>query len=80
MTGDELRNHIRGTGLSQVEFAHVVAGVDPRTVRRWVAGTTPIPVTLSRWMARAQFTVTPHVVVVTIPRIARRRRRAPAAT
>jgi len=42
MTPAELRAALADLGLSQVGFARV-ARVDPRTVRKWVAGERSIP-------------------------------------
>ena len=42
MTGDELRNAIDALGLSQTGTAKAL-GVDPRTMRYWLANERPIP-------------------------------------
>ena len=42
MTPAELRAALADLGLSQVGFARL-ARVDPRTVRKWVAGASAIP-------------------------------------
>jgi transcriptional regulator with XRE-family HTH domain len=42
MTGAQLRKLLAGHGLTRVALADKL-GVDARTVRRWLAGTTPIP-------------------------------------
>jgi DNA-binding transcriptional regulator YiaG len=51
VTPETLRATITASGLSQVEWARTVAGRDPRTVRRWLAGET-IPPTTADWLAR----------------------------
>lgn len=68
MTPEQLRALIAGTGLSQSEFAVTVAGVDPRTVRHWLAGTHPVPSRFADWLARASVTVEPAAVVITVAR------------
>lgn len=42
MTSSELRSALEALTLSQVKLSQVI-GLDPRTVRRWVLGETPIP-------------------------------------
>jgi hypothetical protein len=39
----KLRKAIRASGLSRSAFARTVLVRDPRTLRRWLAGTNPIP-------------------------------------
>ncbi len=42
MTQDQLRAAIETLGTSQAALARLV-GVNPRTMRRWIAGDSPIP-------------------------------------
>ena len=42
MTPAEFKARLKMLKVSQVRFSRVV-GVDPRTVRRWVSGQTPVP-------------------------------------
>lgn len=42
MTPQELKRHLQRTGLSQTETARRLK-VNARTVRRWIAGDSPIP-------------------------------------
>ena len=51
MSPEQLRAEIEASGLSQVEWARTVAGRDPRTVRRWLAGETIPPATVD-WLIR----------------------------
>jgi hypothetical protein len=41
---------IESSGLSILQWARTVAGVDHRTVRRWLAG-DPIPESRAMWLA-----------------------------
>lgn len=45
-----LRAAIRRSGLSNRQFAERVLARDERTVRRWIAGTSPIPDAVVRWL------------------------------
>ena len=69
MTPEALRALIAELGLSQVEFARTVAGVDPRTVRLWLAGTHPVPASLAKWLASASIAVRAGAVLITVPRM-----------
>ena len=42
MTGIELRQLLRGIGLSQVAAAKAI-GINPRTMRKYVAGDLKVP-------------------------------------
>lgn len=42
MSPDELKDCILSMGLTQAAAAHQI-GVDVRTVKRWLAGSVPIP-------------------------------------
>ena len=42
MTPDQLRAAIETLGTNQAALARAV-GVNPRTMRRWIAGDSPIP-------------------------------------
>lgn len=68
VTPDALRALITSSGLSASEWARTVAGRDPRTVRRWLAGDA-IPESVADWLARlGTVRVTAQDVVVTIAR------------
>lgn len=41
MTATQFRDHLNRLGLTQMAFARLV-GTNPRTVRRWAAGDSPI--------------------------------------
>jgi hypothetical protein len=45
-----LRGAISLSGLSARSFAETVLVRDERTVRRWIAGDTPIPSVLRHWL------------------------------
>ena len=47
---DKLRVLIKHSGLSVSAFARVVVMREPRTVRRWLSGESPIPVVVQAWM------------------------------
>jgi plasmid maintenance system antidote protein VapI len=42
MTGDQLRRYLVRNKLTHADFAKIVQR-DERTVRRWIAGDSPIP-------------------------------------
>jgi len=42
MTPSQLKQHLQRVGIGQMEAARRLK-VNPRTVRRWVAGDSPIP-------------------------------------
>ncbi len=68
ISAETLRAIIEASGLSQVEWARTVAGRDPRTVRRWLAG-EPIPPTTADWIARlVQVETRAGDVVITVAR------------
>ena len=67
MLPSDLRALIASTGLSQVEWARTVAGRDPRTVRRWLAGES-IPPTTVEWLLRSSVVATPTLVRITVSR------------
>lgn len=46
-----LRELIDESGLSASEFARSVLIREPRTIRRWLAGDSPIPDVVIEWMA-----------------------------
>lgn len=47
-----LRDAIHGSGMSARAFAERVLMRDERTVRRWLAGASPIPAPVVRWLER----------------------------
>ena len=56
MTDSELiRAAVQAAGISARQFAERVLGRDERTLRRWAAGSSPIPLKartfLTRWLA-----------------------------
>lgn len=51
------RAAVAASGLSQVQFAHAL-GVDPRTVRRWLAGDR-VPSATARALLRQQVAAGP---------------------
>lgn len=57
MTKSELRDALSDLGLNQSEFARMI-GIDPRQVRRWVAGDTAVPgpvvVLVKLWLERPE--------------------------
>ena len=53
-----LRAHITRSSLSTTEYARYVVVRDPRQVRRWLAGTMPIPEAVAHWLARAPLGLT----------------------
>ena len=61
VTADELRTLIASTGLSQA-FARDVAGRDPLTMRRWLAGET-IPDATVDWLERLRSVVATDATV-----------------
>ncbi len=50
ITPQELRRHLQRVGISQMETARRLK-VSPRTVRRWVAGDSPIPEAVAQLVA-----------------------------
>lgn len=59
---------IEASGLTHGEFARTVLGRDERTLRRWIAGASPIPVVTGTWLGALEITVKPTKVVVAVPR------------
>jgi len=49
---EALRRAIRASGLSARQFARTVLARDERTVRRWLAGDSPIPRAVLDFLAR----------------------------
>lgn len=47
---DLLRRAIKASGLSARQFAMTVLLRDERTVRRWLAGDSPIPAPVVKWL------------------------------
>jgi hypothetical protein len=45
-----LRDMIHGSGMSARAFAEKMLLRDERTVRRWLAGDSPIPAPVVRWL------------------------------
>jgi hypothetical protein len=43
MTGDELKHELQCAGLSHIDAAKKVFGVDPLILAGWIAGKIPIP-------------------------------------
>lgn len=54
----QLREAIRRSGLSVTQYARRVLVRDPRTVRRWLAGTQAIPQAVLDLIARTAKSVT----------------------
>jgi hypothetical protein len=50
---DLLEAAIRARGLSARSFARVVLLRDERTVRRWLAGDSPIPKAVVEWLGKS---------------------------
>ncbi len=50
MTASQLKRHLRRLGIGQMEAARRLK-VNPRTVRRWVAGDSPIPEAVAQLVA-----------------------------
>jgi len=50
MTPTQLRWHLKRVGIAQVETARRLK-VNPRTVRRWLAGDSPIPEAVAQLVA-----------------------------
>lgn len=50
MTPSELKRHLKRVGIGQMEAARRLK-VNPRTVRRWVAGDSPIPEAVAQLVA-----------------------------
>ncbi len=68
VTPAQLRAHIDASGLSIREWATTVAGRDPRTVERWLAG-EGIPASAADWLSRlGDVTATRNRATVTIER------------
>ncbi|MGI9436007.1 MAG: helix-turn-helix domain-containing protein [Geminicoccaceae bacterium] len=49
MTPDELRAQIKRLGMTHEDLAYEL-GINDRTIRRWIAGSTPIPKWLASWL------------------------------
>ena len=49
---DVLRFHIAASGMSARQFARRILLRDERTVRRWLAGTSPIPAPVVEFLER----------------------------
>ena len=47
---DQLRALIERSGLSASAFARDVLIREPRTIRRWLAGDSPIPAVVCEWI------------------------------
>jgi hypothetical protein len=47
-----LRAAIARSGLSQRQFARDILTRDPRTVRRWLSGDSPIPQAVLAWLGK----------------------------
>ena len=47
---DLLRRAIKASGLSARQFAMTILMRDERTIRRWLAGKSPIPAAVVRWL------------------------------
>lgn len=45
-----VRAAIKASGLSATEWAKTVALREPRTVRRWVSGESPVPEVVIDWL------------------------------
>ena len=54
----QLRAHLARSGLSTTEYARYVVVRDPRQVRRWLAGTMPIPAAVAEWLNHAPLGLT----------------------
>lgn len=64
---------IESSGLSHSEFARVVMGREPRTVRKWLAG-EPMPATAIKYLTRLRsVAVAAKTVTVTVARRSPRR-------
>jgi hypothetical protein len=50
ITPFQLKGHLQRVGLSQMEAARRL-DVNPRTVRRWIAGESPIPEAVAQLVA-----------------------------
>ena len=50
MTPSELKRHLQRVGMGQMEAARCLK-VNPRTVRRWIAGDSPIPEAVAQLVA-----------------------------
>lgn len=46
MTGRQLHDRLDSLGYTQIGFAAAI-GVNPRTVRHWVAGSYPVPIVVA---------------------------------
>ncbi|WP_353268584.1 hypothetical protein [Gemmatimonas sp.] len=53
MTSDHVSRLIASSGLSHADFARLVLGRDPRSLRRYLAGDA-IPPTLAAWLASVE--------------------------
>lgn len=49
-----LKQRIEQSGLSTTRFAVEVLMRDPRTVRRWLSGDSPIPAVVMDWLVNPQ--------------------------
>lgn len=47
-----LRKAIKASGLSSRRYAETVMIREPRTVRRWLTGESPIPDAVIRWLMK----------------------------
>lgn len=48
-----LREAVRTSGLSASAYARTLLIRDPRTVRRWLAGTSPIPKAVQDYLTKS---------------------------
>lgn len=48
-----LREAVRASGLSAEQYAQQILIRNPRTLRRWLAGTSPIPQAVIRYLERS---------------------------
>jgi hypothetical protein len=68
ITPAELRAIIQFTGLTQAQFAVLVMGCDPRTLRRWLAG-SPLRQETANWLrSLAGIDVSPTHLTITVTR------------
>lgn len=69
MEQNELQALVDDSGLSVSEFAKCVMGRSPRTLRRWLDGSTPIPPDAERYLERlASVRITPVAVITDVTR------------
>lgn len=52
----QLREAVRASGLSRSRYAREVLVRDPRTLRRWLAGSSPIPASVIAHLSRSSVT------------------------